>query len=112
LFIAAELDLPSETGSIGRRKLHYFIIRGSLDRPQAHRYFLVYADKVREPGDKATYHSWALTKAFTSFLRCTGPSITGGIHWYATVTESLDSGSDSDDEIGSIAPPPADDKSR
>ena len=34
----------------------------------------------------------------------------GGVHW--TANESLYSGSESDDDIGSIAPPPIDDKSR
>ena len=43
-------------------------------------------------------------------LLVAGPSITGGVHW--TTVESLDSGSESDDEIGSIPPPPLDDKSR
>ena len=44
---------------------------------------------------------------YVSFL--VGPSIVGGIHW--TANESQDSGSESDDEIGHIAPPTIDDKS-
>ena len=39
-----------------------------------------------------------------------GPSIVGGIHW--TRDESVDSDSESEDEIGSIGPPPTDASSR
>ena len=41
---------------------------------------------------------------------CAGPSIVGGIHW--TTGEVGDSGSESEDDVGSIAPPTADDESR
>ena len=34
----------------------------------------------------------------------TGPSIAGGVHW--TAGDPMDSDSESEDEIGSIAPPP------
>ena len=78
---AAELDLPSETGSIGRRKPLI------LSRTWIH----------------AGVHDYTL-------YDIPGPSIVGGVHW--TANESVDSGSESDDDIGSIPPPPLDDSSR
>ena len=70
-FFAAELDLPSETGSIGRRKLRSPLILSFVialnSPPQAPDLFLstLYFDKIGKPGDKATYH---LMKASTSCL--------------------------------------------
>ena len=55
-----------------------------------------------------TRTSWIYDLKLT--LSSPGPSIVGGVHW--TTNESLDNGSESEDDIGSIAPPHIDDSSR